>query len=245
MTEQNPPGQPTPPVEPTAGTESGVGPTASEGAAPPPPPPTDETAVDGENPPPPAKSSRKPLLIGVAVVVVLALVAGGVVAALAIFKKDNHAIATPASAGGMKRDTAKEKDLKQQLDAAEKQFNEGKNVDYVRSAVYQQDDTDLGPKSSVLFLGAVLKAEQSPTKWIDDKFVKPAKSNGLKIEKISAGEAGGKAVCAYLETGQKGAICAWATKDSIGEVVPVTPGYTRQQVAKLMLDVREDVESTK
>ena len=46
-------------------------------------------------------------------------------------------------------------------------------------------------------------------------------------------------------TGQKGAICAWATKDSIGEVVPVTPGYTRQQVAKLMLDVREDVESTK
>jgi len=248
MTEQNPPGQPTsPPAEPTEGTvESGVGPTASEGAAPPPPPPPAETSVEGENPPPPppAKSSRKPWVIGVAIVLVLLLVGGGIFAALTILKKDDHAIATPSSAGGMERDSAKEKELKQQLDAAEKQFNEGKNVDYVRSAVYQQDDTDLGPKSSVLFLGAVLKAEQSPTKWIQDKFIKPAESNGLKIDKISAGNGGGKAVCAYLETGQKGAICAWATKDSIGEVVPVTPGYTRQQVAKLMLDVREDVEST-
>jgi hypothetical protein len=183
-------------------------------------------------------------VIGVAVLLVLALVAGGIVAALTIFKKDDHAIATPSSAGGMKRDTDQEKQLKAQLDAAEKQFNEGKNIDYVRSAVYQQDDTDKGPKSAVLFLGAVLKAEQNPTTWINDKFIKPAESNGLKIDKVSAGDAGGEAVCAYLETGQKGAICAWATKDSIGEVVPVTPGYSRQQVAKLMLDVREDVETT-
>ena len=244
MTEQNPPGQPTPPTEPTPAPAEGVGPTASEGAAPPPPPPTDETTVD-ETPPPPPSSSRKPWIIGVAVVLVLALVAGGIVAALTIFKKDNHAIAIPTSAGGMERDKDKETELKAQLDAAEKQFNEGKNIDYVRSAVFQQDDTDLGPKSSILFLGAVLKAEQSPTKWIDEKFIKPASSNGLKIDRISAGEGGGKAVCAYLETGQKGAICAWATKDSIGELVPVTPGYSRQQVAKLMLDVREDVESTK
>ena len=147
-------------------------------------------------------------------------------AALTVFKKDDHAIATPSTAGGMKRDTDKETELKQQLDAAEKQFNEGKNVDYVSPAVYHQDDTDLGPEElRSLFLGAVLKAEQSPTKWIDDKFSKQASTNGLKIDKISAGEGGGKAVCAYLETGQKVAICAWATKDSMGELVPTVPGY--------------------
>jgi hypothetical protein len=244
MTEQNPPGQPTPPNEPTGATE-GDGPTANEGAAPPPPPPTPGTAVDDNPTPPPASSSRKPWVVGVAVLLVILLVAGGAVAAFTVFKKDNHAIAIPSTAAGMERDKDKETELKAQLDAAEKQFNEGKNVDYVRSAVFQQDDTDRGPKSSILFLGAVLKAEQSPTKWIDEKFIKPAESNGLKIAKVSAGDAGGQAVCAYLDTGQKGAICSWATKDSIGQVVPITPGYTREQVAKLMLDVREDVESTK
>jgi len=184
-------------------------------------------------------------VIAVAVIVVLALVAGGIIAALTIFKKDSHAIAIPSSAGGMKRDKAKEAELKQQLDAAEQQFKtQGKSVSYVKSAVFQQDNTDRGPKGSILFLGAKLKAEQNPSTWIEKSFIKPASTNGLKIQKISAGDGGGKAVCAYLETGQKGAICAWATKDSIGEVVPVVPGYDRQQVAKIMLDVRDDVETT-
>jgi hypothetical protein len=201
--------------------------------------------VDGEYPPPPpAKKSKAPWVIAVAVIVVLALVAGGIVAALTIFKKDSHAIAVPSSAGGMKRDKAKETELKQQLDAAEQQFKtQGKNVSYVRSAVFDQADTERGPKGSILFLGAKLKAEQNPATWIEKSFIKPAESNGLKIDKISAGDGGGSAACAYLDTGQKGAICAWATKDSIGEVVPVVPGYDRQQVAKLMLAVREDVET--
>ena len=143
-------------------------------------------------------------------IVVLALVGGAVALILTLTGKDTHSIAIPSTAGGMKRDTAKEAQLKQQLDAAEKQFKaQGKSVSYVKSAVFQQDSTSRGPKGSILFLGAKLSKDQNPSTWIDTSFVKPASSNGLKIAKISAGDGGGKAVCAYLDTGQKGAICAW------------------------------------
>lgn len=206
MTEQNPPGQPTPPEEPS--------------------------------------STRKPWVIGVAVVLVLALVGGAVVAALTVFGKTEHTIAITNTAGGMKRDSDTETTMQEQLDAAEKTFNKGKNIAYVKSAVYQQADSKKGPEGSVLFLGAKLKKAQKPSTWINDKFIEPASSNGLKIKRISAGDAGGTAACAYTETGQKNAICAWATEDSIGEVVPVVSGYTYQQVADLMKGVRKDVETT-
>src|SRR5690349_12789990 len=133
MSEQTPPtGQPTP--------AEGVGPTADEGATP---------------PPPPGHSSRKPWIIGVAVVLVLALVAGGVVLALTVFKKDSHSIAISKTAGGMKRDSAKEAQLKQQLDAAEQQFKtQFKNVSYVKSGIYNQADSKRGPEGALVFLGA-------------------------------------------------------------------------------------------
>ncbi len=240
MTDQTPPpGQPTP--EPTPG----VGHTAGEAAAPPPPPPGGGTAVTAPPPPQqPAKKSKVGLIIAlVAGLVVLAVIAALVVV-FVVNKEDKHSISIASTAGGMKRDTGKEKELQQQLDAAEQQFKtQAKNVSYVKSGVYDQNDGDRGPEGSLVFLGAKLKKEQSPTKFVDS-FSKQAESNGFKTKKISAGDGGGKAVCAEQSTGQKVAICAWATKDSMGELVPTVPGYDADKLSKILIDMRSDVEKT-
>lgn len=240
MSDQTPPpGQPTPPPA------EGVGPTAGQGATPPPPPAG--TTVGQAAPPPPAppKKSKTGLIIAiVAGLVVLALIAGGAVLLIANSGDDKHSITIPSTAGGMKRDKAKETELQQQLDAAENQFKtQAKNVSYVKSGVYNQDDSKRGPEGALVFLGAKLKKVQSPTKFVES-FGKQASTNGFKIDKISAGDGGGKAVCAYQSTGQKVAICAWATKDSMGELVPTVPGYDSKQLAKILLDMRPDVEKT-
>jgi hypothetical protein len=240
MSDQTPPpGQPTPPPA------EGVGPTAGQGATPPPPPAG--TAVGTAPPPPPAppKKSKTGLIVAlVAGLVVLALIAGGVVLLIANSGEDKHSITIPSTAGGMKRDKSKETELKQQLDAAESQFKtQAKNVSYVKSGVYTQDDSKRGPEGALVFLGAKLKKVQSPTKFVES-FGKQATTNGFKIDKISAGDGGGKAVCAYQSTGQKVAICAWATKDSMGELVPTVPGYDSKQLSKILLDMRPDVEKT-
>lgn len=239
----SPPGQPTPPPAEGAGhgADTGAGTTA-----PPPPPPAD-TAV-GETPPPapPSKKSRKGLWIALtAAVVVLALVAGGAVLLVREMNKpETHSISIPATAGGMKRDKDTESELESQLDAAEQQFQtQAKNVSYVKSGVYDQDDSKRGPEGALVFLGAKLTEVQSPTAFVDS-FGKQATSNGFKIDKISAGDGGGKAVCAYQASGQKVAICAWATQDSMGELVPTVPGYDSKQLSTIMMDMRSDVEKT-
>ncbi len=242
MSEQTPPSdQPNPPAANDAEAP------AEEGAAPPPPPPaetTPETVAAPPPPPPPAKKSRTGLIVAVAVVLVLALVGGGVAVIFALSGKDSHSIAIPATAGGMKRDKGKESQLKQQLNAAEQQFKtQAKNVSYVKSGVYNQDDKKRGPQGALVFLGAKLKTDQSPKKFVD-AFGKQAGSNGFKIDKVSAGDGGGEAVCASQSTGQKVAICAWATKDSMGELVPTVPGWESDTLAKILLDLRKDVEKT-
>jgi hypothetical protein len=229
MSEQNPPGQPTPdeptPVEPT----EGVGPTASDEAA----------------PPPTRDKSRSPWIIGTAVLLVILLVAGGAVLALTVFKKDNHSISVPSSAGGMKRDTKQETALKQQLDTAEAQFKtQFKDVTYVKSAVYTQTDKAKGPEGGVVFLGAKVKPSEKNASTFVDNLRKQATSNGFKVASVSAGDNGGKAVCAAQSGGQKIAICGWATKDSGGELFPTVPGWTADKLAAIMRDLRKDVEKS-
>lgn len=239
MTDQTPP-----PGQPASEPTPGPAPTAAPGSTPP-PPPGDGTAVGSPPPPPqPAKKSRLGLILAlVAAVVVLGVIAA-VVIVMVVNKEEKHSIAIPSSAGGMERDTGKEEELQQQLDAAEQQFKtQAKNVSYVKSGVYDQTDEDRGPKGALVFLGAKLKEAQSPTKFVD-AFSKQAGSNGFKIDKISAGDGGGKAVCASQSEGQKVAICAWATKDSMGELVPTVPGYDSKQLSEIMLDMRPDVEKT-
>ena len=236
--------QTSPPSDPTTPHADGVAPAAGGGSNP--PPPTGATAVDAPPPPPaPAKKSRTGLIVGIlAALVVLALIA--VLLVVFVFAKgdEKHSITIPSTAGGMKHDKSKEAELQQQLDAAEGQFKtQAKNVSYVKSGVYDQDDSSRGPKGALVFLGAKLKKEQKPTTFVKS-FGKQATSNGFKIDKISAGEGGGSAVCAYQASGQKVAICAWATKDSMGELVPTVPGYDSKQLSKIMLDMRPDVEKT-
>ena len=100
----------------------------------------------------------------IAGLVVLALVA--VLLVVFVFNKgdDKHSITIPATAGGMKQDKDKEAELQQQLTAAEGQFKtQAKNVSYVKSGVYDQNDSDRGPEGALVFLGAKLKKEQKPS----------------------------------------------------------------------------------
>ena len=244
MSEQNPPGQPTPEEEHV----EGVGPTASDEAAPPPPPEGDETAVAGDvpPPPPPAKSSRSPWIIGVAAVLVVALVAAGAFFGYqALNGEDKHSIAIPSTAGGMKRDTKSETALKQQLDAAETQFKtQFKDVSYVKSGVYTQANKDKGPEGALVFLGAKVKLRDKNASTFVDTLKKQATSNGFKVAAVSPGDNGGKAVCASQSAGQKIAICAWATKDSGGELIPTVPGWDSAKLAAIMRSLRADVEKT-
>jgi hypothetical protein len=180
----------------------------------------------------------------IAALVVLAIVAVLAVVLVVTKGEAKHSIAIPTSAGGMKRDTAKETELKTQLDAAEQQFKtQAKNVTYVKSGVFAQDDTKRGPKGALVFLGAKLDKNQSPTDFVTS-FAKQATTNGFKVDNISAGDGGGKAVCASQATGQKVAICAWATRDSMGELVPTVPGYDSKQLSKILVALRADVEKS-
>jgi len=242
MSDQTPP-----PDQPTPTPVQGAGDGADLGQAtpPPPPPPTGDTTTYETPPPPAPKKSKTPLIIAlVAALLVLAVVAVLVVVLVVNKGDDKHTIAIPATAGGMKRDKTTEGQLKTQLDTAKQQFKtQAKSVTYVKSGVYKQDDSKRGPEGALVFLGAKLSKVQSPTKFVS-AFSKQATSNGFKIDKLAAGENGGKAVCASQATGQKVAICAWATKDSMGELVPTVPGYDSKQLSKIMLDLRPDVEKT-
>jgi hypothetical protein len=243
MSEQTPPsGEPTPtPAE-------GVGPGATEGGTPPPPPPVPPTETSGATPYPPTaptKKSRKGLIIGiVAAVVVLALIGGVLAAVLATRGPEKHTIAIPSTAGGMKRDKTQEATLKSQLATAEQQFKtQAKNVSYVKSGVFAQDDADRGPKGALVFLGAKLSKAQSPSSFVN-AFDKQASANGFKITKVATGDGGGRAVCAAQSTGQKVAICAWATRDTMGELIPTVAGWESKTLAKVMTALRKDVETT-
>jgi hypothetical protein len=243
MTDQTPPpDQPTPPPAEGAGTGQGAT------AAPPPPPPADTTV--GTPAPPPAEpaKSRTGLIIGlVAGLVALAVIAAVLVVVFVVDGEEKHTISTPATAAGMKRDKAKETELKTQLGAVEKQFKtQSKKVTYVKSALYTQDDTKRGPKGFLLFLGAKVKLSEKNPKTFVKEFTKFATTNQLTVAKVSAGKGGGKALCASSKgaAAQRNVICAWATKDSTGELLPSVPGYTTAKLSKIMLDLRADVEKT-
>ncbi len=159
--------------------------------------------------------------------------------------EDKHSIAIPSTAGGMKRDTKSETALKQQLDAAETQFKtQFKDVAYVKSGVYTQANKDKGPEGALVFLGAKVKLSDKNASTFVDTLKKQATSNGFKVAAVSPGDNGGKAVCAAQDAGQKIAICAWATKDSGGELIPTVPGWDAAKLAAVMRSLRADVETT-
>jgi len=237
--------QTSPPTQPTPTPDDGAGSGVGAGANPPPPP--GGTAV-GEAPPPPApaKKSRTGLIVAIiAGLVVLALVA--VLLVVFVFNKgdDTHSITIPATAGGMKRDQAEESKKQQELKAVEQQFkSQAKNATNVKSGLYVQDDSKRGPEGPLLFIGAKVKPSETNSENYVTTISKLAKANGLKIQKVSVGDDGGKAICAYADGAQKNALCLWTTKDSIGQLLPTVTGYDPKQLSKIMLDMRPDVEKT-
>jgi hypothetical protein len=244
MSDQTPPTSgptPDPDSEPT----SEPTPEAGETAAQEPEATTVET--DPAAAPPPKKSGKGKIFAIIAAVVVVVLVAGGLIGYF-VLKSDAHKLTTPASAGSMKRDTAKEKTLSTQLTQAEQQFiTQGKGkcakkTTYVKSAIYNQSSTKRGPEGGLVFLGAKLKTPQDPATWRKNCFAKPAKDNGLTVTNVDSGDGDSKAACAAVTSPQKVAICAWATNDTIGELVPTVPGYDANTLAKIMRSVRSDVE---
>jgi hypothetical protein len=231
MSDQTPPpGQPTPqnagdPDAPTSGPTSG---------------PTDA--------PPPARKSRKGLLVSlVAGFLVLALIGGAVAAFLLTRGPDKHTITVASTAGGMKRATAEEKQLQQQLDATEKQFETQFEVTSVKSGLYEQDTTSRGPKGQLLFLGFDFKkpSENNPAD-LAKKLRVIAKGNKLDVTNVPAGDAGGKVICmgSPADAAQKIASCVWATRDTGGGLFPNVAGYDSEQMSRLLLDMRPDIEKT-
>jgi hypothetical protein len=193
---------------------------------------------------PKEKKSRRGLLVPiVAVVLVLALVGGGLVAFFAL-RSDAHKIVTPTSAGGMKRDSKTETQLKTALADAENQFKaQDKLISTTSSAIYAQNDTKRGPKGGVVFLGGKLKKsdDKAATKFLAT-VRKQATANGFKVTSVDPGD-GAKALCAAQAQGtQKIAICAWATGDTRGEVLPTVSGWETPTLSKVMKSLRADVE---
>jgi hypothetical protein len=267
MSDQTPPTSgPHPDPDPEPTTEAEQGPVQDPEAT-----SVDETAVDqpvvapsettepvdttepveatGAAAPPPRKSGKGKIFAIIAAVIVVVLVAGGLIGYF-VLKSDSHKITTPATAGSMKRDAAKEKAFATQLSQAEQQLkaqgqgNCAKKTNYVKSAIYNQAIEKRGPKGGLVFLGAKLTKEQVPTTWRANCFAKPAKANGLTVTNVDPGDGGGKAACSSVTSPQKVAICAWATHDTIGYLVPTVPGYDAKTLSKIMRDVRSDVEQS-
>ena len=128
------------------------------------------------------RSRRKKLIIGIiAAVVVLALVAGAaVVAVVALSGPDEHTLTITKTAGGMDRDSAKETELKTQLDAAEKQFEtQAKKVSYVRSGVYDQDDSERGPEGRA---GLPRRQDRRPAGPLDVRLLLPQAGRDQRLQ---------------------------------------------------------------
>lgn len=184
----------------------------------------------------------------VAVVLIVALVAtGGALAFVTLTGGTSRDLRLTDQAGGMQRDTATEGEIADDLRAAEREFvseaggDEG-NLEYTRVGVYEQTDQDAGPVGSVAFIGAKTSQQQDPRVFIDG-VVENAENNGFDTQPVAT-EDDAVAVCASQETVDLITICAWATDDTVGQLIPLTPGWTADQLGALLLDVRADVETS-
>ena len=155
---------------------------------------------------------------------------------------DPHAIVVRDTAGGMDRNPDKEAEFEQQLAAAEQQFKAQSGPSTkVASAIYDQTDSARGPEGALVFLGAEVDEQNSQA--FANAFAAQARRNGLIAKRIDPGSRGGTAVCAEQSKNQQIAICAWGTHDSMGELIPTIPGYRSEDLAPLLLAVRDSVET--
>lgn len=214
-------------------------------------------AMSQPHPPAPTESSeptrrRPPVVKIVAVLMVLVLLGvAGAVAVVSLTGPTEHTLELTDTAGGMERESALDQQLRSGLQAAEERFverlsvaaaGEERALEYTRVGVYDQADEQVGPTGGVAFLGAKASTEQDADQYIEE-LIATSSANEMTAGRVDAGEdAPGACVTHDAEGGIT--ICAWATIDTVGQVVPTTPGWTREQLAPLRVDVRADVETT-
>lgn len=217
---------------------------------------SDSSSYDPSETPDQPRSRRGLFVKVVAVLVALALVGGAGAVALIAFTGDgdvpglgptSHELTLTDTAGGMERDEDVEQELSSQLEAAESQFGQelergGGTVEYTRVGAYDQADEEVGPVGTLVLLGAKTAEQQEPADYIAD-VVANAEENGYETEEVSAGE-DAVGVCATQDAAQVISICAWATNDTVGQLVPTGAGWTPDQLAPLMVGVRGDVETS-
>ena len=129
----------------------------------------------------------------------------------------------------MKRDKAKETELKQQLDATAKQFQtQFKGTTGVKSALYNQDDTDRGPKGQLLFLGLQV---QDAVGEEPDEVRRPAQQD-RRVQRAQGHQGRdrrrrrqGRLHRHRSDAPQKNASCLWVTQDTAGALFPNVAGY--------------------
>ena len=193
--------------------------------------PRTSTAGVGEHPAAPAapaeRSRKAAWIIGVAVRPGAACSsAAPSPSSSSVSGEDKHSIAITATAGGMKRDTAKETAAQAAARRAEQQFKtQAKNVILREVRRLQPGRQQARPRGRTGLPRRQADKVAEPRRPSSTRFSKQARPTASRSTKIAAGDGGGKAVCASQSTGQKVAICAWATKDTIGELVPTVPGY--------------------
>jgi hypothetical protein len=183
-----------------------------------------------------------PLVVGGVALLVLLGVGAAVLAAHTT--RTSHQIRTPPSAGGLLRDVTQESVMAERLAASERQFRaqfRGR-VDSFGAAVYRNATAVRGgPAGPVVFLGAAIDTSGDPGDFVD-AFRTSARSSGYLVRTVAAGP-GAQGVCG--ESAGAPTICAWATGDSVGELLPAVAGWDAPHLATLMRAMRPDLEQSK
>ncbi|GAA4145533.1 hypothetical protein [Actinomadura keratinilytica] len=207
-------------------------------------------------PPPPRRSSSAPLIIGMLAVLAVAVVAVLVVAFMVVGGGPSS-ISTPATAGGLTRDYAAERELGTQLSSQQSTLRNlgGSNIEKVRTAVYSSGS------DRYLFVGGTGDFDPDRLHSEFRRSMDNAGNSSVSVVTIPLADPGGdgEAACASIRAGVLGsslsyqtATCVWMTDKTFGLVAPApqtsgslgsTRTYTYSVVADQMRRLRKDVES--
>jgi predicted Ser/Thr protein kinase len=160
---------------------------------------------------------------------------------------EQHDVVAADTAGGWPRDSAAERQLASTINSQKNTLRNatGGRLTKVVSGFYKDTraSSSSGLPAGVIFLGGTGPLGD-PAAFVSS-FRSAASASGTVTE-VDPGAGGGRAVCAEANSsGTSIAFCAWATRDSFGEVVSTTPGKSVGAVATQMRRMRPDLEFVK
>jgi len=194
----------------------------------------------GYGAPPPKKKTGLILGIagGVGGVIVLIIVA---VVLFSVLGSSETKVTTPDTAGGLQRDRSAESQLPNIGDQQSelKRLADGK-IKEVLTAVYSDgsSSSSSGLTGKVFFLGATATEKINQDSFMEG--FKKGVGSQLTVKDVDPGSKGGKAACASSATSPTTSVCIWVDDTTFGEIVP--SGKSPDEAAKLMLDMRDDIE---